>query len=76
MKTILEILHDIRPEYDFAGASDFIKNGMLDSFDLVTLVSALEEEFSIKIDGLDIVPENFESIAAIERLIANSGGKA
>jgi acyl carrier protein len=72
MKSITDILAEIRPEADFKGSSNYIDDGLLDSFDLVTLVAALEETYSIRIDGLDIVPENFSSIAAIEALTARS----
>jgi len=75
MKNIAEILNSIRPEFDFNNSKDFIKEGMLDSFDLITLVAAIEEAFGIKIDGRDIVPENFNSLAAIEALASRSGRK-
>ena len=71
---IREILVDIRPEYDFLEDKDFIEAGMLDSFDVLTLVTDLEEKFNIKIDG-DILPENFSSINAIKDLLIKSGAK-
>ncbi|MGJ0357022.1 phosphopantetheine-binding protein [Aliarcobacter cryaerophilus] len=74
MGRIREILVDIRPEYDFLEDIDFIEAGMLDSFDIITLVTDLEENFDIRIDGSDILPENFCSIKAIENLIEKSGG--
>ncbi|MFW2525524.1 phosphopantetheine-binding protein [Aliarcobacter butzleri] len=73
MGIIREILVDIRPEYDFLEDIDFIEAGMLDSFDIITLVTDLEENFDIRIDGSDILPENFCSIKAIENLIEKSG---
>ncbi len=73
MEKIREILVDIRPEYDFKDDVDFIEDGMLDSFDVLTLVTALEEEFDIQIDGEDIVPENFNSIENIKKLLQKSG---
>ena len=73
MKLISEILAEIRPEYDFACSRDFIADGMLDSFDIVTLVSALDANFSISIRGTDIVPENFQSEPAIAELLKNYG---
>ena len=73
---IREILVDIRPEYDFAGDENFVESVMLDSFDVLTLVTDLEEKFGVKIDGGDILPENFGSIEAIENLIVKSGAKA
>jgi acyl carrier protein len=64
---IISILTEIRPEFDFAQGTDFIENGMLDSFDVITLVTALDETFGISIDGVDILPENFSTI---ERIVA------
>jgi len=72
-KQILEILAEIRPEFDFSQNADFIKEGMLDSFDVVTLVTTLDEKFNISINGTDILPENFESIDKIEALLLKNG---
>lgn len=69
---IIKILSGIRPEFDFNNASDFIEEGMLDSFDIVTLVTELEDAFGIEIDGESILPENFASVEAICALISNS----
>lgn len=73
---ILKILKGIRPEYDFSGSEDFIDDGLLDSFDIVTLVSDLESEYGIIIDGLDIIPDNFNSVEAIADIVRKNGGKA
>ena len=53
-KKILDLLTEIRPEFDFAKSSNFIEEGMLDSFDIVSLVVSLDEEFGISIDGTEI----------------------
>jgi acyl carrier protein len=67
---IIEILTEIRPEFDFnIENTDFITKGMLDSFDIISLVSDLEENFEIVVEGAQILPENFESIEAIFNLI-------
>lgn len=70
---IVQILRDIRPEFDFTEKVDFIEEGMLDSFDVINLVSALDERFGISIDGVDILPENFSSVKAIEKLLKKNG---
>lgn len=75
METIKSILQDIRPDFDFSESSNFIEDGMLDSFDIVSLVSELEAAFDIVIDGLDIVPENFIRIEKIGKLVMKSGGQ-
>jgi len=73
---ILAILEEIRPEYDFKKPNiDFISEGMLDSFDVVSLVDALDESFGISIAGADILPENFASVEAIETLVSRSKPK-
>lgn len=70
---IIEILNNTRPEFNFGiELNDFIKKGMLDSFDIITLVSDFEEEMGISISGDQIIPENFSSISAIEELLVNS----
>ena len=73
MKTkLIEILNEIRPEFDFTVEVDFIEEGMLDSFDLVSLVDSIEAEFGVAISGMDIIPENFNSIDAIINVINNN----
>lgn len=70
---IIKILTDIRPEFDFTQDVNFIEEGMLDSFDIVNLVSDLDSTFEISIDGVDILPENFSSVEAIENLLKKNG---
>lgn len=69
---IINILQDLHPEYDFSKNVNFISEGMLDSFDIVSLVSELEDNFNITIDGVEIRPENFSSVKSISDLIKHS----
>lgn len=73
---ILNMLKELRPEFDFAKSQDFITDGFLDSFDIVSLSNMLEEKYGISIDGLDIVPENYSSVDAIVALVKKSGRKS
>ena len=75
MKTLADVLKEIRPEFDFTTSSDFISDGMLDSFDMVTLVAALDKNYGISIQGTDIVPENFKNLQTIEALVRQCGAK-
>lgn len=75
-EAILGMLAEIRPEFDFTDSDDFVMDGMLDSFDIISLTSMIEEKYNIKIDGLDIVPENYSSVDSIEALINKSKGEA
>ena len=72
---IIKILSELRPEFDFDQQIDFIEEGMLDSFDIVSLVSELDATYGISIDGMDILPENFASVESIEQLLIKNGAK-
>lgn len=72
---IIKILTELRPEFDFTQEVNFIEDGMLDSFDIVNLVSDLDSTFGISIDGVDILPENFATVGAIENLLKKNGAK-
>ena len=74
MNEIYEILSNLRPEFNFRDSSDFVEDGYLDSFDIISLVSTLEEKYQVKIAGIDVIPENFCSVDAITALIKKSGG--
>jgi len=73
MNQILEILQNIRPEFDFSTSNNYFADGMLDSFDMVLLVNEIEKVYNISIRGLDIIPENFNSLSSIEQLLAKYG---
>lgn len=75
IEKIYEFLEEIRPEHNFHDSEDYIEDGLLDSFDIVSLVDMLEEEFEIEIDGLDIVPESFASAEAIVALVEKCKGE-
>ena len=75
MEKIIEILQEIRPEFDFSEGLDFIENGMLDSLDVINLVVALDDHYGISIDGMDIVPENFSTVESIIALLVKNGVK-
>lgn len=74
MEEIYVMLEELRPEFDFRNSENFVEDGYLDSFDLISLISIVEERYNISIDGLDIVPENFENAEKIVMLIKKSGG--
>ena len=71
---ILAMLDEIRPEFDFTDSEDFVLDGLLDSFDVISLTNMIEEKYNVKIDGTDIVPENYASLEAICALIKKAGG--
>jgi acyl carrier protein len=75
MEELYKILEEIKPECDFRNSENYIIGGLLDSFDIILLISELEKAYSISIEGYDIIPENFNRIEAIKRLILKYGVK-
>lgn len=69
MDSILEILDEVRPDVDFLNEERLIDDGILDSFDIITIVAEFNEEFEIGIDVDDLEPENFNTVAAMKELI-------
>lgn len=63
------LLKDLHPEIDFETETKLIENGVLDSFDMVELVSELNAEFGIKINALHLKAENFNDVDSMGRLI-------
>lgn len=68
MERLKQILSDICPGIDLENEA-MIDDGLIDSFDMVALVSELMDEFGVNISIEDIIPENFNSVAAMQALI-------
>ena len=69
MQEIIEILNEIVPGVDFMNEKQLITDGILTSFDLIMIVSTLNNKFNIDITAAQLVPENFESVESIKNLI-------
>ncbi|MBP5255846.1 MAG: acyl carrier protein [Clostridia bacterium] len=69
MEKLLEILRDVRPDVDFTAEDNLIEGGILDSMDIVNLITGISEEFDVVITARDILPENFNSAAKMFELI-------
>lgn len=65
----MEILENIHPEIDFNTCETLIDDGLIDSFDIVTIISEINEEYDVVIPAEEIVPENFNSAKALYSLI-------
>ena len=69
MEQLLEILTDVRPDVDFEKEKKLIDDSILDSFDIISIVSELNEHFGIAIDADYLEAENFNSVEAIYELV-------
>ncbi len=75
MEKLLTILTDLHPDVDFETETGLIDKGILDSFDIVTIVAEIDAEFGAAIPAEALVPENFNSAntlyALVHRLLAD-----
>ena len=69
MEELLSILSELHPDVDFETEEHLIDGMILDSFDIVTLISEIQEVFDVTIDAKRIIPENFNSAKALYALI-------
>ena len=66
---ILEILNSVHPEIDYETEEGLIDKRIFDSFDIVTIVGELMDNFDIEITAEHMIPENFNSLKAIYSLV-------
>ena len=65
IRKLIEILTDINEDVDFANEKALVDDELIDSFDITSIITALDEEYDIKIEASEIEPENFNSVEAI-----------
>lgn len=75
MDKLLKILREARPGVDFAKEKALVDDGLLDSMDIITIVSDIIDLFSVELNVEDLVPENFNSVETMMALIKCRGGR-
>ena len=71
---IIEILTEICPDVDFEQETSLIDDGLIDSLDIVAVVTDLMDTFDVQLGVDDLTPENFNSVDAICQLIERAQG--
>lgn len=69
MDKVIEILKGVHPEVDYEKETGLIDKRIFDSFDVVTIVGELMDEFDVEITAEHMIPENFNSAKAVYELI-------
>ncbi len=67
--TLLDILRDVCPDVDFEQETELIDDGLIESLDLVSIVTGIMDEFDVELSVDDLLPENFNSLEAMLELI-------
>ena len=69
MDELLELLQDVRDDVDFENCETLIDDGILASFDILQIISAINETFDVEIPATSIIPKNFNSMKAMYAMI-------
>ena len=69
MEKLLKTLNDLHPDVDFLQAEGLIDDGILDSFDIVTIVAEVDVDYDVAIPAEELTPENFNSAQALYALV-------
>lgn len=69
MDELMEILENMRPDVDFANEKKLVTDRILESFDIISLVTEIGDTFDVKVKPADLVPENFDSVEAMWDMI-------
>jgi acyl carrier protein len=75
MERLLQILNSLHPEVDFKNETDLVDGGLLDSFDIITLIQEISEVYDVDVDLEYIESENFNSVDAIAGLLKRLGAE-
>lgn len=69
MEDLIRIMSEVRPDIDFRTATTLIDDDMIDSLNIISIVTEVNDFFGIEINVNDLLPENFNSAAALYELI-------
>lgn len=69
MERLIELLEEIKEDIDYANETHMIDDELLDSFDILQIISALDDEYDISIPASMIIPDNFNSVEALWNMV-------
>ncbi len=69
MEALIKILEELHPDIDFGTKETLIDEKILDSFDIITIIAEVNEEYGVTIPVDEIIPQNFNSAKALYQLI-------
>ena len=69
MEKLIELLRELHDDVDFENTDGLVDEGIIDSLDIVTLITEINDRFDVSIPPEEIVPENFNSVQALWGLI-------
>lgn len=69
MERLIELLKEIKEDIDYENETALIDDELLDSFDILQIISAIDDEFDVAIPAAMIIPQNFNSVEALWNMV-------
>ena len=69
MQELLEFLEGLNDSIDFETADDLVDGKRISSLDILSIISFIDDEYDISVPAVEIIPQNFNSAAAIWAMI-------
>ena len=69
LDAVIEMLEDVKEGVDYRNATGLVDNREIDSFDILAIISAIDDEFDLSVPAKDVVPANFNSAQSLCALI-------
>ncbi len=69
MNEIIDILTELHDDVDFTTEEGLVENGILNSLDIVAIITEINDRMDVRIPAEEILPENFDSAEAIWALV-------
>ena len=73
MEELIAKLEEMKPEVDFRNETGLFDKRLLESFDVIQIIAMIDEEYDITVPPSQIMPQNFNSAAAIYDMIQRLG---
>ena len=69
-EVLLEVLSELHPDVNFETEDELVERKIIDSFDIVTIIARIDDEYDVAIPADKIVPEHFNSMEALAKLVS------
>ena len=69
LEQVIDMLDQIKDDVDFSKAVNLVDDRILDSFDILSIIGAIDDEFDVSVPAKDIVPQNFNTAQGIYQMV-------
>ncbi len=69
MDEFISMLKEIKPGVDFENEEALVDDGLIESLDIISIISEISDRYGVQIPSDEIIPDNFNSAEALYELV-------